>query len=156
MASGAQTPQSASSRATTFASGFSLSPDVTMRNCGIQLTPVFLPLTVGVSLPAFKQTCCHGRQMLAIKMRSCVCKPEGGRYSHTAARWVHRALHPPTQHCSHTGCSEPGSDARDQTAAGAAPQSPAAPATGPGSQDVAKQQKEAFFFLLKKKTKPKR
>lgn len=64
-----------------FPPGFSLSPDVTMRNCGIQLTSVFLPLTVGVSLPALKQTCCHGRQMLAIKMKESARRREADTHT---------------------------------------------------------------------------
>lgn len=81
MAWSAQTSQSAANRAQTFPPGFSLSPDVTMRNCGIQLTSVFLPLTVGVSLPALKQTCCHGRQMLAIKMKESARRREADTHT---------------------------------------------------------------------------
>lgn len=85
----------------------SLVPDVTTRDCGIQLTSVFLPVTVGVSplrfetdtLPWKTNACnkakarvCRGRLMLACSRHSlgAACRP-------AAARPVPPASHPDGQ-----------------------------------------------------------
>lgn len=75
--------------------------------------------------------------------------PEGGRYSHAAAGWVLCALRPPGQHCSPPPAAQSLGvmlGIRIQLGQPHSAQSPAAPAAGPGSQDVAKQQKEALSF----------